>query len=286
MTGPKKTSLNWHCGKDGRNSYGREVSFDTYIVTSCKGGVGKSSVAANVAMAIANEGTRVLVVDCDFSNRSLDLIFGCESRVVYDICDLCLGRSIPQNTVISDPRNENLMFIAGPAPRTPIPSADAFGAAVRAAADEFSVDIVIIDTPGASDSVYELVAPSADCALIVTSHNPTTVRGAEATGYMLEGLGVKKQKLIINKFDADAVLSGLRPGISELIDRTHVPLIGIVPDSELLELAQERGSLVLEVSGADEVCEAFEAIAMRLCGESVPLLGFMPKDKRKKVIYK
>ena len=86
----------------------------TFLITSCKGGVGKSTVAANIAFSIAASGKRVLLVDCDFSNRSLDLILGYDENVFFDICDLVCGRATASKTVMQDHREERLNFIAAP----------------------------------------------------------------------------------------------------------------------------------------------------------------------------
>ena len=259
--------------------------FKTFLITSCKGGVGKSTVAANLAAAIAKRGRRVLLVDCDFSNRSLDLILGCEEEVVYDICDLVCGRSTASKTVLQNAREPRLLFIPAPHFKNDSFTPEQFAEAVSAAAREYLCEFVLIDTPGALDGTLPLVAGAADGALIVTSHQPTTVRGAEKTGYQLEDLGVGEQYLIINMFDTKGVLDGTSPGLNELIDRTHVPLIGVVPDSRDVEKAQIKGVLASEMSRDREHAEnAFEGIAARLCGESVPLMSYLPEKKRRKIL--
>ncbi len=257
----------------------------TFLITSCKGGVGKSTVAANLAAAIAKRGKRVLLVDCDFSNRSLDLILGCEENVVYDICDLVTGRSDASRTVVKDERDPHLLFIPAPHFKNDSFTAEQFAEAVQAAASEFLCEFVLIDTPGALDGALPLVAGAADAALIVTSHQPTTVRGAEKTGYQLEDLGVGEQYLIINRFDTKGVLDGATPGLNELIDRTHVQLIGVVPDSKDVEKAQIKGVLATEMRRDRERAEAaFAEIAGRICGEAIPLMSYLPEKKRRKII--
>lgn len=263
-----------------------EKKMRTYLVTSCKGGIGKSTVTANVAMSLAKLDHRVLVVDCDFSNRSLDLIFGCENDVVYDICDLVAGRTTPARCVLRDSRDERLFFIPAPLVKRDTFTAEEFASAIRAAAKEFDCDYVLVDTPGASDDTLSLVSPVADAALIVASHQPTSVRGAEKTGYMLDELGVTDQYLVINSYDGDEVLRGGRPGLNVLIDRTHVRLIGVIPESEKLELAQERGRLVCELRrDRTGIKQAFDEIARRMCGERLPVMSYVSEKRRRKLLY-
>ncbi len=258
----------------------------TFLITSCKGGVGKSTVSANIAMALAGLGKRVLLVDCDFSNRSLDLILGYEEDVVYDICDLVTGRATAARTVMQDVREPRLNFIAAPHFKRDEFTAEQFDEAVKAAAKEFFCEYILIDTPGALDGTLPLVAQAADGALIVTSHQPTTVRGAEKTGYQLEDLGVEEQYLIINRYDKKSVLSGESPGLNWLIDRTHVPLIGVIPDSKDLEKAQISSKLACELRrDRERVKDAFEEVARRICGERIPIMSYIPEKKRRKLLY-
>ena len=256
------------------------------LITSCKGGVGKSTVAANIAFSMANSGKRVLLVDCDFSNRSLDLILGYEESVIYDICDLVTGRASATRTVMQDRREDKLKFIAAPHFKRDEFTSEQFKKAVLTAAREFFCEYVFIDTPGALDGTLPLVAPAADCALIVTSHQPTTVRGAEKTGYQLEELGVKEQYLIINRYDKSGVLHGTSPGLNWLIDRTHVPLIGVIPDSPALEKAQMSGKLASEMRrDKEKVGAAFDEVSRRLCGERIPIMSYLPEKQRRKLLY-
>lgn len=256
------------------------------IVTSCKGGVGKSTVTANLANALARKGKRTLVLDCDFSNRSLDLIFGCEDMVVYDICDIVTGLAAPDRAVIRSDRNENLLFIAAPYESDVKFTKEQFRDVIDKVKKEFSLDYILIDTPGAVSETVELVSGAADEALVVVSHQPTATRAAERTGMMLDELGLTNQKLIVDSLDAEAVLEDVRIGINELIDRTKIPIIGIVPHAYRLSVSQEYGLLCADVTSdrdMKKLTTAFDNIASRLCGESVPLLRkvYGPKTRRK-----
>ena len=267
----------------------------TYIVTSCKGGAGKSTVAANLAAALAYSGRRTLIIDCDFSNRSLDLIFGCEDSVIYDICDLTSGRVSPDRAIIRSERCDELFFIPAPLVTSETFDSEQFRRALDRAADSVNAEFVIIDTPGASDGIVSVVAPAAQGALIIASHQPTSIRGAEKMGYILDELGIGEQYLIINMFDTASVLSGDRPGVNELIDKTHIRLLGVIPASPTLAAEQEKGRLAVEgkltkkgikvKKGCRTAADAFRETAMRLCSERVPLMSDMPERKRKKLLY-
>ena len=263
----------------------------TVMITSCKGGVGKSSVTANLAYALAMLGKKVVAVDCDFSNRSLDLIFGCEDSVLYDISDIAAGRAEVGDVVLHDKRSENLMLCA--APLDVGHAEEIFGEKeLRTALDkikeEIKPDFVIIDTPGASVFALDAVSQCADEAFIVVSHQPTAARAAERTGLVLDKLGLSEQRLIINMFDADAVMNDVRMGVNELIDRTRTQIIGIVPSEGELSLAQEFGILCGEAESANmkKVSRAFENIALRMCGTYVPLLKKVCGERKRRELLK
>lgn len=276
------------------SSCGRTI----YIVTSCKGGIGKSTVAANLAAVLAEGGHRTLLIDCDLSNRSLDLILGCEDEVVYDICDLTSGRVAPDRVIMSGERCDELFFIPAPLMNAEPFDAEQFSRAVERAADAVNAEFVFIDTPGAADGILPIISPVADGALIVASHQPTSIRGAEKMGYILESLGIERQYLVINMFDADAVLSGERIGINELIDKTHIKLLGVIPASSGLAAEQERGRLCTDgvtvgrrrkkkiLRECREVAAAFSETAARLTSEQLPLLAGMSASRRRKLLYK
>lgn len=268
-------------------------------ITSLKGGVGKSTVAANLAHALAARGNKVLAVDCDFNMRSLDLIFGVENQVVYDLFDV-LTRNIPlKKAIINDERRAGLDFC--PAPYSidgDVPEKE-FCELIRSCVSDDAessgrknngekeqpphYDYVIIDTPGDTKVTLSRVAAVTDIGIIVTTHQPAAVRAAERTGYYLGELGVAQRKLIINAFDSEAVVRGIHPGIIETIDNTGMQLLGVIPyDSEMLSL-QEKGMLVAEGGnsiGCRNCTRAFTNIAGRLSGENLQLFdGFKRLEK-------
>ena len=127
-----------------------ENALGTHVIlfTSCKGGVGKSTVCANLAMSLAEKGKKVLLVDCDFGNRCLDIILGLSDETVYDIGDAVLGRISPEDAVIKDKRSENLFFVAAPGGFDTNITKSAFRRVINIYLKSGKYDFIFIDTPG------------------------------------------------------------------------------------------------------------------------------------------
>lgn len=249
------------------------------LITSCKGGVGKSTSAVNLAHALARRGKRVLLCDCDFDMRCLDLMLGLENEVVYDLYDAAVGR-VPVRKVIMEVEGiEGLSFIAAPFSK----GAELTSAMLRSALGSDDVrkrfDFVILDTPGSMVSPEILGTGLISSAVIVASHQPSSIRAADRTGDYLSGFRINEQRLLINSFDLDGALSGSRPGINEIIDRTFIQLCGIVLYDRGLMLSSERGEFCDGNSLA-----AYDNIARRLMGRYVPLFsGFRGISVKRKI---
>lgn len=272
-----------------------EKSCKIVLITSCKGGVGKSTVTANLALALALCGKRTLALDCDFSNRTLDLLFGCEDAVLYDLLDVMDKRVELSDAVLTDRRSSDLLFLPAPflheqeedetgkGGEEDVPFAAAFGALLDSAVQTLACDFILIDTPGSAHGLLSLCAKRAEMALIVVSHHPAAIRGAEKTGMLLDSRGIPVQKLVVNRFDAAAVMGGYRPGINAMIDMTRTPILGVIPEDHALELGQESGKLYPE-SAARNTTAAFSNLAARLCGGSVPLFTDFHRVSRRKLV--
>lgn len=251
------------------------------MVTSCKGGVGKSTVAANLGIKLALSNKKVVIIDCDFGVRSLDLIMGLEDEVIFDIVDIVKRDISPEKALVRDERAPELYFCAAPYSYNGELDEENFSAGIEKIKSYLSPDYIIVDTPGDTGVPFRLAAAVSDMALVISTYQPISIRAAESTGLLLEKLGVKDRRLIINCFDPFANDSGELPCITDIIDKTAIILIGIIPfDSKLAEY-QSRGEDVFMIRDSDATT-AFINIERRLDGLNVPLFtGFRQYNRSK-----
>lgn len=251
----------------------------TIMVTSCKGGVGKSTVAANLAIQLANDGYKTLIIDCDFGVRSLDLVMGLEDEVIFDILDIFLRDISPETAAITDKRSENLMFIAAPYSYNDELSVDDFKNGISKIKEALKPDYIIIDTPGDTGMPFKLASAVADTALVVSTYQPISIRAAERTGILLGDEGVSDRRLVINCFDPKSKEITDLPSLTEIIDKTSIRLIGIVPYEARVVECQSRGEDVFAIKKTD-VGTAFSNISKRINGRNIPLFTDFKQVKR------
>ncbi|MBQ8448367.1 MAG: P-loop NTPase [Clostridia bacterium] len=250
----------------------------TILFTSCKGGVGKSTVCANLAMAMAALGQKILLIDCDFGNRCLDIIMGLSDDAVYDIGDAVLGRVSAEDAVIKDSRSSGIHFIAAPYNFENKLNKAAFTETVKSLAASGNYNYIFIDTPGGIGEPLEFAAGVADIAYIIVAPTTTAIRAAERTAVFLAEKGVPRQRLIVNKLSGRSIKKAKEEVLS-FIDETSVKLIGVVPyDTEIIS-AGNAGKLVNEILSGN-VSHAFENIAQRTMGKNCPLFQNIKKLKK------
>ena len=251
------------------------------LVTSCKGGVGKSTVSIGIATALSLAGRSVLLIDFDLGNRSLDIMLGMQDDIIYDIADLACGRVEAEDVVKVHENYPNLAFVSAPFRYENDITAENFALAINKLEEVFEFDDIIVDTSGGAHESVTLSAPSCDTALIVSSQSPIAIRAAEKSGIILDENNIETQYLIINGFDTSGTK---RAGVLEMIDRTRTQLLGIVPMDVKLSLLNEDGKNIFDRSKSNSRT-AFENIAKRLCGASVPLLHGFVGIKRDKILF-
>lgn len=252
------------------------------LVTSAKGGIGKSTVALGLAVSLAEAGHRTLLVDCDAGNRCLDLMLGLESLVLFDLGDVSEDRCQPADAFLSPQGMNNLIFCAAP---LSLPddgdAARRHVTALEKLAEEAHAEFVICDTAGTGSLVRAIAASFADGALVIATQQPASIRSAERTAFMLTEISEIPCRLVISMFEETAAADGIRAGLLTIIDRTHLRTVGVIPRDRALLLAQETGTLPDKKSRA---ARAFRNTARRLCGEDVPLFYGIREIKTKKVL--
>ena len=257
------------------------MSCKVLMVTSFKGGVGKSTVAANIALRFACGGKKTLLVDCDFRMRSLDILLGLEDNIVYDAGDVLTGNAEISKAILTDKRSNNLFFLPAPYNWQDGIDSKKFADMLKEAEKFLMLDYIILDTPGSSGQEFSAAAEVSDMAYIVANHSFPSIRAAEVTGRELEKMGVEDRKLIINMFDMSGKDSSKKPSVVEIIDRTYLMLVGIVPFDSKMSVLQDEGKLVDSIKECN-VAKAFTNICNRTEGKNVPLFtGFKKINKNK-----
>lgn len=261
------------------------MSCKVVTVTSFKGGVGKSTVAANLALSYALSGKKTLLVDCDFRMRSLDIILGVENEIIYDAGDVLAGKADLKRSVITDRRTENMLFLPAPFDYRGGVDKDEFSALLKKAEELFGLDVIILDTPGSSGEEFTAAAGCSDTAYIVATHSFPSLRAAECTGRELEELGVGERYLLINMFDMSGADNKSKPSVVDIIDKTGIRLAGIIPNDSRLPLLQDRGELTDRLKECN-IAKAFDNVRKRSEGKNVPLFtGFRSINKKKLLGY-
>lgn len=240
------------------------------VVTSGKGGVGKTTTTANIGTGLALLGRRVCLVDADIGLRNLDVVMGLENRIVYDLVDVVEGHCKLRNALIKDKRVENLFLL--PAAQTREKDAVApeqMKKLCEALKDEF--EYVIVDSPAGIEHGFRNAIAGADEALIVTTPEVSAVRDADRIIGMLEAHDLSEPKLIINRIRPEMVKRGDMMNIDDVIEILAVRLIGVVPDDHDVIVATNKGEPVV-FDRRTRSGQAYHNIVRRLEGEDVPLM--------------
>ena len=247
------------------------------VVTSGKGGVGKTTTTANIGAGLAKLGEKIVVIDVDVGLRNLDVVMGLESRVVFDLVDVLEGKCRMRQALIRDKRIETLYLL--PASQTKDKdalNADVFRDVVRQLIEEEGFDRVIIDSPAGIESGFKTAAAPAEGALVVVNPEVSSVRDADRIIGLLEAQQVREIRLVINRLRPKMVASGNMLSEADILEILGVKPIGIIPEDEGILVSTNVGEPA--VLGQTRAGLAFLNTARRLRGEDVPFMK-LEEDK-------
>jgi len=251
---------------------------EVIVVTSGKGGVGKTTVTANLGVALAKLGKKVLLIDADIGLRNLDMILGLENRIVYDILDVLEGRVPPEKAYVKDKRGLNLYLL--PANQTKNKDAvntDKWLELVKDIKSKGEFDYIIIDSPAGIEQGFKIAVSPADRAYIVVNPEVSSVRDADRVIGLLESMDKEDYWIIINRIKWKMVKRGEMLSVEDILDILKAPLIGVIPEEEKLVDFTNRGEpIVLHLKY--NAAKALMDVAKRTLGEEVPFERYGEKE--------
>ncbi|ANX13075.1 septum site-determining protein MinD [Fictibacillus arsenicus] len=256
---------------------------EAIVITSGKGGVGKTTTSANIGTALALSGKKVCLVDTDIGLRNLDVLMGLENRIIYDLVDVAEERCKLNQALIKDKRFECLYLL--PAAQTKDKSSiqpEQVKKIVQELKQDY--DYVIIDCPAGIEQGFKNAIAGADKSIVVTNPEISSVRDADRIIGLLEQEEVEAPKLIVNRLRNHLAKSGDMLDVDEIVSVLSIELLGVVIDDENVIKAANKGEPVV-MQPDSKASIAYRNIARRILGESVPLLsleeekGFFGKIK-------
>ena len=254
------------------------------VVTSGKGGVGKTTTSANISTALAAEGKKVVVVDGDTGLRNLDVLMGLENRIVYTIIDVIEGRCRTKQALIKDKRFPNLCLL----PTAQVKDKDDISTQqmlklVAELKEEF--DYVVIDCPAGIEQGFKNAIAGANRAIVVTTAEISSIRDADSIIGLLEASEINNPELVINRIRPNMVRKGEMMDVDDIVDLLSIDLIGVVPDDEYIITQTNKGEPVIQNKKAPSG-KAYIEIAKRVLGEKIEITipgrekGFWARLKR------
>jgi septum site-determining protein MinD len=254
------------------------------VVTSGKGGVGKTTSSASLATGLARRGMQVAVLDFDVGLRNLDLIMGCERRVVYDFVNVIQGEATLHQAMIRDKRVENLFIL----PASQTKDKDALRMeGVEKVLDELSgrFDFVICDSPAGIEHGALMAMHFADEAVVVTNPEVSSVRDSDRVLGLLQSKTKKardggniKEHLLLTRYDPARVARGEMLSVADVEEILAIPLLGVIPESTSVLAASNSGEPVI-LDNVSDAGQAYEDAVSRLLGETLPHRFISPAKK-------
>ena len=242
---------------------------EVIVITSGKGGVGKTTSSANIGTGLAKLDKSVLMIDTDIGLRNLDVVMGLENRIVYNLVDVIEGECRLKQALIKDRHYPNLQLL--PSAQTKDKSAvrpEQMIKLINGLKKNF--DYIILDCPAGIEQGFRNAIAAANRALVVTTPEVSAIRDADRIIGLLEEKGIRRNHLIVNRLRPELVKRGDMMSAQDIIDLLGVPLIGVIPDDEAVIVATNQGQSLIE--GETLPGQAYRNIVRRIAGEDVPYL--------------
>lgn len=247
------------------------------VITSGKGGVGKTTITANLGTAVAQLGKKICLIDADFGLRNLDLLLGLEQRVVYTIYDVLSKECTLEKALVRDKRTDGLYLLPAAQNRTkeaisPEQMKDIIGQL------SLQFDFIFVDCPAGIEGGFRNAIVAANEALIVTTPEVAAVRDADRVVGLLESEDMKQINLIVNRLRPEMVEKDEMLSVEDIMDLLVIPLIGIIPDDKRIITSSNRGEPLILTDGESLPGIAIKNVAKRLQGKNVPFQDLMENN--------
>ena len=244
---------------------------EVIVITSGKGGVGKTTTTANIGTGLAQLNKKVVMIDTDIGLRNLDVVMGLENRIVYNLVDVVEGKCRIRQALIKDKKYPDLCLLPSAQTRdkdavTPEQMVEL----INELREEF--DYILLDCPAGIEQGFKNAVAGADRAIVVTTPEVSAIRDADRIIGLLEADEMKHIDLIINRIRMDMVRRGDMMSVDDVMDILSVPVIGTIPDDEDIVISTNQGEPLAGMNGF--AGQAYLNICRRILGESVPFLNF------------
>lgn len=244
---------------------------EVIVITSGKGGVGKTTATANIGTGLARLGYKTVVIDTDIGLRNLDVVMGLENRIVYNLVDVVEGNCRLKQALIRDKRFSELFLL--PSAQTRDKSAVTPEQMIKLTeelGEQF--DFVLLDCPAGIEQGFRNAIAGAARAIVVTTPEVSAIRDADRIIGLLEAAEIRQIDLLINRLRPDMIRRGDMMSVEDVVEILAVNVIGAVPDDENVVIATNQGE---PLAGDDTISgQAFANVCRRILGEAVPLLDF------------
>ena len=248
---------------------------EVIVITSGKGGVGKTTTTANIGIGLAQSGKKVVVIDTDLGLRNLDVVMGLENRIVYNLVDVIEGSCRMKQALIRDKRFPDLYLLpsAQTKDKTSV-SPEQMQKLVSELRSDF--DCIFLDCPAGIEQGFQNAIAGADRAIVVTKPEVSAIRDADRIIGLLETEGIKKNELLINRLRIDMVRRGDMMSVEDVSEILAIDLLGVIPDDEQIVIATNQGEPIV---GSDSIAgRAYSNVCRRILGEEIPIPDFTKSD--------